>query len=95
MFLSVFNLPQAKTSFMSSNIFLSSRCKAILNTNSKPPTSPFSFFLVLIKKLDSASQRPINHSIKLLSIGNLGNTLWTSVDKSLTLSFLFSPFSPL
>ena len=52
-------------------------CKAILNTNSKPPTSPFSFFLVLIKKLDSASQRPINQSIKLLSIGNLGNTFLT------------------
>ena len=75
MFLSVFNLPKAKTSFMCSNIFMSSICKAILNTNSKPLASPFSFFLVLIKKLDSASQRPINHYIKLLSIGNLGNSL--------------------
>ena len=82
MFLSVFNLPQAKTSFMCSKVFRSSICKAILNTNSKPPTSPFSFFLVLIKKLDSASQRPINHSIKWLSIGNLRNSLWTPVDKS-------------
>lgn len=52
-------------------------CKAILNTNSKPPTSPFSFFLVLIKKLDSASQRPINNSIKELSIDNLGNYFLT------------------
>jgi hypothetical protein len=70
------------------------KCKAILNTNSKPPTSPFSFFLVLIKKLDSASQRPINHSIKLLSIGDLGNTLWTPFDKSSILSFLFSSCFP-
>ena len=90
----MFNLPQAKTSFMCSKTFLSSTCKAILNTNSKPPTSPFSFFLVLIKKLDSASQRPINQSINLFSMGNLGYSLWTPVDKSQILSFLFSSCFP-
>ena len=76
---------------MYSNTFLSSLCKVILNTNSKPDTSLFSFFLVLIKKLDSASQRPMNHSKKFEFIDDSGNSLWTpfnNVLTSLTLNFL-------
>lgn len=81
--LSVFNLPQPNVFFMYSKTFLSSMCKVILNTNSKPDTSPLSFFLILIKKLDSASQRPMNHSMKFEFIDDSGNSLWTPVNKTL------------
>lgn len=81
--LSVFNLPHLNVFFMYSKTFLSSWCKVILNTNSKPETSSFAFFLVLIKKLDSASQRPTNHSIKLVFKDESGNSLWTPVNKTL------------
>lgn len=64
---------------MYSKTFLSSICKAILNTNSKPDTSPLSFFLILIKKFDSASHRPMNHSRKFGSIEGSDDTLWTPV----------------
>ncbi len=55
----------------------------ILNINSKPDTSSFSFFLVLIKKLDSASQRPTNHSINFVFKDNSGNSLSTPDNKTL------------
>lgn len=77
--LSVFNLPHPNVFFMYSKTFLSSICKAILNTNSKPDTSPLSFFLILIKKFDSASHRPMNHSRKFGSIEGSDDTLWTPV----------------
>lgn len=59
--------------------------KVILNTNSKPDTSSFSFFLVLrINKFeDSASQRPTNHSIKFVFKEDPGNSLSTPVNKTL------------
>lgn len=82
-FLSVFNLPQPKVLFMYSKTFLSSLCKEILNTNSKPEILSLSFFLVLIKKLDSASQKPTNHSINLVFKDDYGNSLWTPVNKTL------------
>src|SRR5688500_850282 len=87
--LSLFILPHPKVSFIYSKTLRSSLCKAILNTNSKPDTSFFSFNLFLIKKLDSASQRPINHSMKDLLIEDLGNSLWTSVENILTWYLFF------
>ena len=81
--LSVFNLPHPNEFFMYSKTFLSSWCKVILNTNSKPDTCFFSFFLILMKKLDSASQRPTNHSIKFVFKDGSGNSLWTPVNKTL------------
>ena len=66
-FLSILNLPHPpKVYFIYSRAFRLSWCKAILNTNSNPDTSFFSFLIILIKKFDSASQRPTNHLIKLL-----------------------------
>lgn len=89
--LSLFNLPHPNVFFIYSNTFTSSLCKVILNTNSKPETSPFSFFLVLIKKLDSASQRPTNHSIKLVFKEDSCSSLWTPFNKSLiSFSLLWS-----
>lgn len=87
----MFNLPHPNVFFMYSKTFLSSLCKVILNTNSKPETSSLAFFLVLIKKLDSASQRPTNHSINLVFKDDSGNSLWTPVNKTLiSLVFLLS-----
>lgn len=68
-------------------------CKVILNTNSKPDTSSLSFFLVLIKKLDSASQRPTNHSMKFEFTDDSGNSLWTPVNKSLISLVSFLSFT--
>jgi len=36
-----------------------------------------------MKKLDSASQRPTNHSIKFVFKDGSGNSLWTPVNKTL------------
>ena len=85
----MFNLPQPNVFFIYSKTFTSSLCKEILNTNSKPETSSFAFFLILIKKLDSASQRPTNHSKNLVFKGDSGNSLLTPVNNALIL--LYSP----
>ena len=74
---------------MRTNAAISSICKLILKTNSKPDTSSFSFFLALIKKLDSASQRPTNHSINFKSKDDLSDSLWTSYKSEFTSQFEF------
>lgn len=74
--LSVFSLPQAKVDFINYRAFLSSLCKLILNTNSKPTTCPSLFLRALHKKFDSASQIPTNHSINLICIVGIDDTSW-------------------
>lgn len=66
--LSVLIFPQPKVAFISSKAFWSSLCKAILNLNSNPIIFPLLSLRTRIKKLDSASLIPTNHSINPSSI---------------------------